>query len=79
MPRQPLENEMSFERKAVCKLTQFKNYESEDAYIQRDEILECVEADKDVIELAIDIQPGRMRTYIRMSRSDLLSMIEVKS
>lgn len=79
MPRQPLENEMSFERKAFCKLTQFKKYESDDAYIQLDAILECVQADTDVIELAIDILPDRMRTYIRMSRSDLLSMIEVMS
>lgn len=66
-------------RKACCKVLHFPRYDSDDASVNREEIVECTDVADNMVELAFDLRPGRQRTYLRMNREDLLRMIRLET
>lgn len=65
-------------RKGVATILQFPTYESSDASIEREEIIECTDVDDGIVELSFDMRRDRQRTYVRTNREDLMRMIRIE-
>lgn len=73
-----MSNEDPISRKAVAKVIQFATYESADAAVEMETIVECCEWEDGVIELAFDMRHNGQRTYLKLNRADLARITRIQ-